>query len=211
MNSKALLLLFVVLQLAFPPADLHADAPPNYTAEWVRLEAPKLNGKVHVIRIARVDFARRGNGIAYFDALTCDTDGDHMSWIRIAVREDQATVVQSRYGSDSDWKSSGSRVLRNFEGVVVWLQADDYVMLVEKEIYESIKNAHEINSTQTAAEEGRTWTSSDGRMIQAKLVSATDKNVTIKRLPDGTVFTIDLSKLSEEDRDFVAKWRAQTR
>jgi acetyl esterase/lipase len=53
--------------------------------------------------------------------------------------------------------------------------------------------------------EGRTWTSSDGRTIEAEFVSATDADVTIRRGSDGRTFTIALEKLSEADREEVAK------
>ena len=60
------------------------------------------------------------------------------------------------------------------------------------------------------ATEPRTWTSADGREIEAEFVSATAMEVTIKRSLDGESFTIPLAKLSEVDRDWVTeKKRAQ--
>jgi dipeptidyl aminopeptidase/acylaminoacyl peptidase len=54
----------------------------------------------------------------------------------------------------------------------------------------------------------RTWTSTDGRTLEGDFVSATESAVTIKRL-NGTKFTIELSKLSEADRTFVAEQAAK--
>jgi dipeptidyl aminopeptidase/acylaminoacyl peptidase len=54
----------------------------------------------------------------------------------------------------------------------------------------------------------RTWTSADGRTLEGDFVSATETAVTIKRL-NGTKFTIELSKLSEADRTFVAEQAAK--
>lgn len=52
----------------------------------------------------------------------------------------------------------------------------------------------------------RTFTSSDGgKTIEAKIVSATANDVTIE-MKNGQVVTSSLSKFSEADREFVAKW-----
>ena len=45
----------------------------------------------------------------------------------------------------------------------------------------------------------RTWTSADGREIVAKMISKTDKIVTIQ-MKNGRVFRLPLEKLSEEDQ-----------
>ncbi len=49
----------------------------------------------------------------------------------------------------------------------------------------------------------REWTSSDGRKLEAELVSSTADEVTVKRAADGRVFTLALVQLSAEDRAFV--------
>ena len=49
----------------------------------------------------------------------------------------------------------------------------------------------------------RTWTSSDGVALEADYVSSTGTEVTIKRDKDGKTFTLKLTRLSEEDREFV--------
>lgn len=54
---------------------------------------------------------------------------------------------------------------------------------------------------------GRTWTSTDGKKLQADFVSADDTSVTIKRKKDGRVFTLPLNKLSATDQAFVKKKR----
>jgi dipeptidyl aminopeptidase/acylaminoacyl peptidase len=48
----------------------------------------------------------------------------------------------------------------------------------------------------------RTWTSTDGRTLEADFVSATDTSVTLKKA-GGKPFTLELSKLSAEDQEFV--------
>ena len=48
----------------------------------------------------------------------------------------------------------------------------------------------------------RTWTSSDGRKLEADFVSATETAVTLKKA-GGKPFTLELSKLSAEDQEFV--------
>lgn len=57
-------------------------------------------------------------------------------------------------------------------------------------------------AVQPANLQARTWTSSDGRQIEAEFVSATDSAVTIRKA--GRDFTLALDKLSAEDRTFVA-------
>ena len=49
--------------------------------------------------------------------------------------------------------------------------------------------------------DARTWTSADGRTIEAEFISADSANVTIKRA-DGRTFTLPLSRLSPADQDF---------
>jgi predicted peptidase len=50
----------------------------------------------------------------------------------------------------------------------------------------------------------RTWTSADGRTLEGDFVSATGTTVTIKRA-GAKPFTIELTKLSEADKEFVAE------
>ncbi len=45
-----------------------------------------------------------------------------------------------------------------------------------------------------------TWTSADGRVIQAKKLRLEGDNVVLERSPDGVVFTVPLSKLSPESQ-----------
>jgi dipeptidyl aminopeptidase/acylaminoacyl peptidase len=56
-----------------------------------------------------------------------------------------------------------------------------------------------------AAAESRTWTSVDGKTLDAEYVTSTDRNVTIRRASDGRRFTLSLDKISEEDRKWVAE------
>jgi len=57
--------------------------------------------------------------------------------------------------------------------------------------------------------ESRTWTSTDGNTIEAELISATDKDVTIRRT-DGRRFTLPLENISEADREWVAAQSGDT-
>jgi predicted peptidase len=50
--------------------------------------------------------------------------------------------------------------------------------------------------------DARTWTSTDGRKLEAELVSATGAEVTVKNAA-GQTFTISLERLSEDDRKWV--------
>ena len=55
----------------------------------------------------------------------------------------------------------------------------------------------------TPSLQARTWTSSDGKKLEADLISATKTHVTLKRSRDGKTFTLPLTRLSAEDRAFV--------
>jgi pimeloyl-ACP methyl ester carboxylesterase len=55
----------------------------------------------------------------------------------------------------------------------------------------------------------RTWKSADGRSLEGDYVSATDSTVTLKR-KDGKSFTLELTKLSAEDQEFVKTQREAT-
>ena len=59
---------------------------------------------------------------------------------------------------------------------------------------------------QGSAAEVRTWTSAEGNTIEAELITASDKEVTIRRVSDGRRFSLPLERLSEADRDWVASF-----
>jgi hypothetical protein len=59
-----------------------------------------------------------------------------------------------------------------------------------------------VGATET---ELRTWTNSAGQTLEARLLSATEESVTIKR-DDGREFTLELASLSEADGAFVKEW-----
>lgn len=50
----------------------------------------------------------------------------------------------------------------------------------------------------------RTWTSAEGKSLEAEFVSATDSHVTIQRVADGRSFTLALDQLSKSDCEWVA-------
>ena len=51
----------------------------------------------------------------------------------------------------------------------------------------------------------RTWSHSDGRKVKAGISSATSDSVVL-RLPNGVLGKVELTKLSQDDRDHVAAW-----
>lgn len=53
----------------------------------------------------------------------------------------------------------------------------------------------------------RTFTSSDGRTMEAEIVAATNTHVTLKKTNDGEDYAIPLERLSTADREFIAAWR----
>ena len=55
------------------------------------------------------------------------------------------------------------------------------------------------------AGEVRTWTSTDGRTLEAEFITANERNVTLRRKLDRKRFTLSLDKISESDRKWVAE------
>ncbi len=55
------------------------------------------------------------------------------------------------------------------------------------------------------ANEVRTWTSADGRTLEAEYVTANKGSVTLRRQSDGRRFVLPLEKLSEDDRKWVTE------
>ena len=64
-----------------------------------------------------------------------------------------------------------------------------------------------VGLTRLTAAENRTWTASDGRQIEASLVSATADAYTIRK-PGGPTFTLKPDQVSAEDRAYVEKFLA---
>lgn len=56
--------------------------------------------------------------------------------------------------------------------------------------------------------EARTWTSSDGKPLEAEYISSTENEVSLKRDSDGKTFTLPLVRLSEEDQQFIKEQEA---
>jgi predicted peptidase len=54
----------------------------------------------------------------------------------------------------------------------------------------------------------RTWTSSDGKKLEADFISATGTHVTLKRGTDGRSFTLPLARLSGDDLVFIKEQAA---
>jgi len=51
----------------------------------------------------------------------------------------------------------------------------------------------------------RSWTSSDGRALNATLLKLTKKDITLKRSKDNKKFTLPLNKLSEDDIELLSE------
>jgi hypothetical protein len=76
--------------------------------------------------------------------------------------------------------------------------------LTEEEIEKQIREAENLLKKPEPLV-FREWTSANGKFsIEAKYLSSTKQQVTLEKA-NGTVITVDLSKLSEADRDYVKK------
>ncbi len=65
--------------------------------------------------------------------------------------------------------------------------------------------------TALAAEEARSWTDAQGNTITGTYISSTEDSVTIKRAPDGQAFRLKLIDCKPEEKEYVAKMRADAR
>ena len=64
---------------------------------------------------------------------------------------------------------------------------------------------------QIAMAEVRTWKTADGlKSIEAEFISTRDGEVTIKRKSDQRLFTLPISKLSEEDQTWIKTQKVET-
>ncbi len=57
---------------------------------------------------------------------------------------------------------------------------------------------------------GRVWTDAQNRTLEGDYVSATQNEVTLRRVADGRLFTLPLTTLAAADREFVAAQLART-
>lgn len=192
-----ILLISMLLSAAVCPA----RTPSSYTAEWILVNAPTVQGREHSVRVAYVKFANRGSGRVEFVAQTHD-DGEWGGRVRLVVPEAKSNEIQRRFGSELDWKNNSGVKTRRFDGVVHVDHETNTVFLVDREAWESMQA--DLKSSIRA--EIRNWTSNDGATIQAGLVRATSDSATILRHPDRTEFTIPLSRLSKDDQDYVKQW-----
>jgi predicted peptidase len=55
----------------------------------------------------------------------------------------------------------------------------------------------------------REWTATDGRKLQADFVSATARDVTLRRATDGQTFTLEITRFSAADQDFIREQGAK--
>ncbi len=56
------------------------------------------------------------------------------------------------------------------------------------------------------ATEPRTWTSIDGKKIEASIVSATENEVVVKMSTDGKEYTLPIKRLSVVDGSYITRW-----
>ncbi len=55
--------------------------------------------------------------------------------------------------------------------------------------------------------QARTWTSQDGRTLEADLIAKTVSTVTLRRQGDGREFAVTIASLSPADREYIAGWQ----
>lgn len=200
MKRKTFLSLALLAALTSPGL---LAAPKVYTAEWLNLHAPEMEGRSHTVNIACVEFLRRENDVVWFRALTSDGETG-TGWVDIGVRADRADIIQARYGAWSDFKKARGYPQRGFTGIVRYSSQSQTVALIESDLAQP---APAPTPEKPASPTSRTWTSADGRTVEATLIHATDTEITIVRTSDNAQFRLAIDKLSQADQDYVATWR----
>lgn len=95
---KVLIQLVLLILIMLPQPCLAARGPSRATAEWIRANAPQLEGKNHSVQVVAV---KPGAIIQYgqlFDVFTWDDYGNG-SWIQALVDQTEASGFMKRYGT----------------------------------------------------------------------------------------------------------------
>lgn len=171
-----------------------ARGPSRETADWIAVHAPELEGRHHSVQVAGVTpGAIRGN-YQWFSVFTYGHDGTNGSWIEALVPRSEADWFISNFGTlVPEYVSKNTRTRR----------LDGTVRLIDGTPYLEIGSSAAEQRPPMTVSRARTWTSIDGRTIEAEMLRGTASDVTIRRTSDGQVFTISLDKLSQADRDYV--------
>jgi hypothetical protein len=152
------------------------------------------------VQVASVSIGSTYQGYRIFSVHTYGDD----HWggtLAVLVPQAQANSFAARYGTEIRWQ-------RGFEGIrVATKRLDGYVFRLEDQPWLCLDPPPapfgKTPAVETSSGTIRTWTSADGRTVEAEFLSATSTHVTIRRTSDGQVFTFELAKLSQADRDFV--------
>jgi hypothetical protein len=186
--------------VAFLTTCAAAVAQSRATADWLKLNLAALEGKKHSIQVAYVTVDDPVRGYRAFRAHTYDNE----TWsgtLCVLVPEAQRFNFAKRYGTEIQWQRApdGIRVAtKRFDGYVFRLK-NDPAMCTDGPPAPFGEKPVQL----APGAEIRTWTHVDGRTIEAEFVSSTSTQVTFRRASDGKVFTFELSKLSQADRDYV--------
>lgn len=164
-----------------------AREPSRQSADFIRLHIDDLLGKKHVVKIVGVKFDDTADGIAWFDAFTFANDGSNGSWIRIAVPKDRADSFRRYYGTGIPEYVGDSTPNKSLEAIVL---VDNRGPFLE------VGDAFAVGY--------RSWTSADGKTIQAQLLRKSGDEITIRRKSDGQIFSLPIEKLSAADREYLA-------
>lgn len=170
------------------------------TADWAQANLARLEGKSVTLQVAMCEPGRVDGPHQWFRLYTFDVSQNGGS-IEAVMPTSATKSFFSRVGAKierrSDYKArtvAVSGILRRDRGGHAYLDIDANVTTVPP-----------FGHGQRTMI--RTWTSADGRTIEAEFISATATHVKFRRTSDGQVFTFELAKLSPADRDFVAAQR----
>jgi len=201
----------VVVHFVLCSAGNGAAPPPRSTSYYVKSHAQELEGRLHRIRISIVRPGRVERPNQWFNVYTEGTEGSAGGWIEVLT--DEPERFMSRYGYQLRWNAGLAiqskrlrGVIRISESGVVYLDATVATVNVAGDDTDVESDDAEVEPPEIVRDDQRvrTWTSTDGRTIDAEFLSANTVMVKIRRTSDDRVFEFELAKLSQADRDWVA-------
>jgi hypothetical protein len=166
------------------------------TADYVQANAAKLDGMSHSIYVRSADPSRVEGKTQWFNCATVGQEGRSGGWILVRIPTERAGEFLRMY-------ETTKRAEVRLDGVVRLKSGYAYMDAWGAESIAAVEGPSGADYGSNV----RTWTSVDGRQIEAEFLSSTTTHVKFRRVSDGQVFDYELAKLSQADRDWVTRHR----
>lgn len=181
----------------------HAGQAEYGSADWAQANLARLEGQRVTLKVSHCEPGRIVGDVQWLTLATPHKWPDG-SQIEACIRTSDMQSFFTRVGSTATRTSKRERAYRT-TAVAGILRRD-----ASGHAYLDLGAGAQADEKKPTASEAtprtriRTWTSTDGRKIEAEFLSANTVMVKIRRLSDDRVFELELAKLSEADRVWVA-------